>query len=1164
MAKTKTRRAGATGLQALAGVCAAELRAARRMLRTWLFATVAFGFGAANYTASSVNHVWLGGAPPRFNLPALGLLTLWILLVGVVFMTFDGRARDETARMAETLDARPVSNIALLAGRLLATTLTVWLPLLVLTAGLQIAGTLMVRLEWPLGSGLEPVSLGIFLLLDAPVALVFWGALVAMLVALLRSRWIGAALAAALLALNFYVIFNIPMYLLPALSGVTNLGLPGSEILPRGASSVDVAARLATLVVAGGLLAVAAGVLPRRDQTPRLRHLAIGCGLAATGTAAIVALAWQAQAAHDERLGWAQTHRELSGEARLDVERLTGRVGIEPGRRLSIQVEVTATAPEATALDTLRFSLNPAMRVASVAVDGTALPHSHRHGLLTVTPPEPLAAKQRVRVAIEAHGIPDARFGYLDSAVDAMGETLLGYPIVLLGDQASLFDESYLALTPSVRWLPAAGANYAAPPDFHELALAVDMPQGWHAAGAGRVPSEAGARFEPGVPIPEFALFAAPLKRLAMSVHGVVCELLIHPKHMGNIDYLAAIGKDEPVDDESAGPTPSSLMVIEVHDGETEPRRTLLDDRARTAAENIRGRLERWLSGEHAPTYPHQVVSMVEVPGQLRRYRGGWLMDTAQAFPGVQLMAEHGFPTSRFTERPRPRELPEEQWLDFLAAQIDYSGPHGIALTVGAPRNLGAFLTRATGEGAAAADHLLEWLTEWRVRGVRENAPAHWLLVGPGQQAPFLWRAVGRAMASSNMASNRYLFFPMRLEDESEAMSRKMAFAAFDPRSVENGADILIHKGNLVALSIQRLLGLEKVARFLALMRERHGGEAFTLEDLAQALIDVDPAIGPFLENVLFRPSLPGFLASDAQVDRLADDETGNPRYQIRVAVRNDEPVPGVAGISYRTGDFGYQWSPFALVPGSSAVEIGVVTREPPAEVRLETYLSLNRRILRLRLPPVDATSIVEEPPLVGSRPSDWRPRALGIVVDDLDPGFATVSPPPGWGQGRTEAADDDRLPEFGRSDDGNGHRWHRQADMNAVIWGKYRRTLARIVAGKGEGQASFTTALPVAGHWRLHYHLPGASFSEDHYMRANSWWERADDFGEMDIRIVVGEGDAKALEVAFDAALASPGWNSLGTWELPAGPVRVVVTDATTGDIVVADAIRWQRLEGV
>ena len=1161
----------------LAGIAAAEFRSARRMARTWLFALLALAVGAISYHGFSMGHFFSDGVAPRFALPGLGLLLLWIVLAGVVFISFDARARDERARLVEALDARPVSNGALLGGRLLATAIIAWLPLALLPAGLWASGALGAWMQAPVGPMPEPVSLLTFLLLDAPVALIVWGALVALLVALLRVAWVAAAVALALLGCALWAVFNTPLYLLPAVAGVTHLGLAGSEMLPRWPAAVDVLARGATLVLAAGLLALAAALGRRADGVPRRRYLALGGGLAALGALAIGALAWEAQNAHDERLAWAQTHRALAGQARLDIERLSGQVVIEPGRRLAIRVDVAARAPRDAALPALRFSLNPGLTVTAVQVDGTVLPHDHEQGLLTIGLDDPLGPGRVVTVAVAAQGVPDPRFGYLDSATDAMAETLLGSPMVLLGEQASLFDARYVALPPAVRWLPAAGANFAAPPDFHALALDVELPAGWHAAGAGKVPDAAGARFAPRVPISEFALLAAPLQRRAMTVSGVVCELLIHAEHTGNVDYFAAStkkapsgedalsGEDGPAEsvadeeDEASAAPAGRMIVVNYSTGEDDGRRLELG--GGDMADQLRAQLRRWLSGEHAPAYPHDVVSLVEVPAQLRRYGGGWLMDSLQGLPGVQLLPEHGFPTSRLTERPRLEGFPEERWLDYLFAQIDYAGPHGVAHTVGAARNLLPFVTRATGEGAAAADYLLEWLTEWRVRGIREVAPAQWLSVGTWREAPFLVRAIERAMAQATMASRWHLFFPMALEDA----SARVSFAGFDPAATPDGTDILIHKGNLIALSIRQLLGAEGTTRFLGLMRERHGGHTFTLDDLTRALIDVEPALAEFLTHILHETTLPGFVVSDASVARLPDDAAGNPRYQTRVHVRNDAPAPGVAGISYRMADLGsfYQWSPFTPVPGEHSVEIGVVSRAPPAEVRLETYLSQNRRILRLRLPPVDAATVVDAPALIGARPSDWRPPHLGIVVDDLDPGFSTVSPRPGWRLADAGASDGDggSLPEFGR-DTSTAARWRRQADENAVIWGKYRRTLARIAAGDGEGRAVFRAELPSEGRWRLYYHLPGASVSHGHYLRDNEWWGQADSFGDMDIRIVGADAD-NAVEVAFDGAEATPGWNSLGIHERAAGPVDVIISDRTTGDIVVADAIRWERVEG-
>lgn len=80
-----------------------------------------------------------------------------------------------------------------------------------------------------------------------------------LLAAALRNR-LAACLAAALalLAAAFWALFHTPLRLLPVVSGVANLGLPGSDILPRGPSPVDVAQRAAVLALGAGLLTTAA------------------------------------------------------------------------------------------------------------------------------------------------------------------------------------------------------------------------------------------------------------------------------------------------------------------------------------------------------------------------------------------------------------------------------------------------------------------------------------------------------------------------------------------------------------------------------------------------------------------------------------------------------------------------------------------------------------------------------------------------------------------------------------------------------------------------------------------------------------------------------------------------------------------------------------------
>ena len=1104
-------------------VAAAELRVARRVVRTWVFAALALGVGLAIYHVWAVEHSFMGRiAHPRFAMPSLGFLTLWTLLLGTVFLAFDIPVRDQRERVADVLDSRPFANVALLGGRLVAVALAAWLPLAVLALVIQVGGVVVEQLDARAGVPLEPVSLTTFMFLDAPPALLFWGALVIFLATAVRNRLIVVVAALALLAIHFWAIVNTPLYLLPVVSGIANLGLPGSEILARTVSGMDLIQRASVLLLAAGLLVTAASMLPRRDASSRAPGLASGAALLAVGACGIGGLAWHVVEERAGRLAWAEAHEAALGLPRVDVERLSGTVSIEPGRNLVVDVDLDLRAP-GTSLQILRFSLNPGMVVQSVRMGDAEVPYSYELGLLTVTPPKALPAGGQARLSIRAQGIPDPRFGYLDSAVWALDETLLGMPIALRGDQASIFDADYVALTPAVVWLPMSGPNYAIDdparraPDFHDIDLVVRIPEGWHVAGPGRAVENGAWRLHPTVPLTGVPLIAGRFERRALTVADVEYELLVHPRHMGSVEYFSA------------------------------------GDRAELAAEILKQRIQ-WV-GASLP-YPYAVLSVVEVPGQLRRYGGGRIMDTVQALPGVQMLPEHGFPTRRHAAEPTlsgdPSQAQRFQLFDTLGR-----GPFGVPPLAGAARNMGSFHMSVSGEGAVAANYLLESLVARLVEGPRTVAPAHWLRIGqsPGLSLPF--RVLNRLMGTATFSFGWYQFFGMNLEDRSNEFS----FTEVDAMASTEGVDILIHKGNLLALAINSVVGGTGIGEFLATMRERHGGRTFTLADFIAGLAEVDPALASTIEHCMRKNSLPGFLLSDARVFRLPHDENGAPRYQAAIHVRNDEPVPGVAGFGMRApssqGFVIEQWGEFVNVPANTTLEFGIVSEAVPTEVRVETWLSQNARVVRLAAPRVDPELIVAEEPLIGVRPSDWRPPDLGIVVDDLDPGFSYVSPPEkGFRFGSAPEEGEKVMPEYYWGARAPG--WHRQGDPLTISWGRYRRTLTRILAGTGEGSATFSAELPSAGNWRLYYHLPGASGSEGHAWRAGGW-NPGDDFGTYNLEIVTGEVH---MPVEYDARTAIPGWNDIGAFELPAGPVSVTVSDATDGQAIVADAVRWQVVD--
>ena len=300
------------------------------------------------------------------------------------------------------------------------------------------------------------------------------------------------------------------------------------------------------------------------------------------------------------------------------------------------------------------------------------------------------------------------------------------------------------------------------------------------------------------------------------------------------------------------------------------------------------------------------------------------------------------------------------------------------------------------------------------------------------------------------------------------------------------------------------------------------------------------------------------------------------PRYQTRVHVRNDESTPGLLRLRYLTVEDTNASSPRweetepVRVGGHETVEIGVVGSAPPREILLQPYLSLNRQDFRLMLPRIDSTTRAPGAPFLGHRSSTWRPaEGKGIVVDDLDAGF-TVDTDEADNGGRlgsglatffTGVPDMDQgLPET-TGFTGSPAVWSRWQGESS--WGKYRHTTAIIRSGEGKMRAVFTANIPDAGRWRLEYHLPilssrGPNSSPGPGVQINAQVGLQNFLGNYDLTVISG-GKDHPLE--FDGAAAESGWNVLGELDLQAGEATVVVSDLSSGQIVLADAVRWEQV---
>ena len=1129
-------------------VALAEMRSARRQVRTWVFSLLAIGGALFFFIGSSAQHGadgWISPVTefpaPRFAMSAVGMLLLLGFLFGAIFLAFDVRARDKRERMVEVLDTRPISNVELLLGRILGLVGVAFLAALTLVVLVQTLGSV----AGALGAPTEPVqvtSLATFLFVDALPLLLAWLSVVVLLAVLLRYRLLVAAAALGLLAAWILWAQAQPLYL-SSLVGLTVYGNLASDLLPRIAEPATVLHRLALVVAAVGVLHVAAALHPRLEDRPRAGRFAVSGVLIGVGATIMVGLFVDARHGVEVRERWLAVHRDAASGDVADVEHIAGTVRIDPGRELLIDIVMRLVATdESRASGELVMSFNPGMTVREVRTDGEPAAAVHRDGLLRLQTPSTEGAFE---LALLADGVPNPSFAYLDSAFDFSTDSSGRRNVTLfLGRDASIYDADYVALLPGVHWLPRPGANIGfddpgrVERDFHTVDLAVEVPAGWLVAGPGqrRTVGEGEFRFNPRSPVPAVALLASRFERRAMGVAGIELEVLMSPEHA------------------------DSLAVFE------------------DAVEPLGDRLEQ-LFGEAASAgldYPYRGLSVVEVPATLRRCGGGWRMDTVQALPGVLLLNERGFPTARFDFAFRHAKTradganAEEFKIKALERYFrnDYAGGD---LFVGLERNLVRFQTGVAADGMAAV--ALEFVVEELADLVLSGAPGFFSAhVFTPDRATSLRRmafATSRALGIDtgqrgfrDVVANRPAVWDLALGT---------SLAGLDPDADPVGVfDVLALRGGAVARSIFDALGRERTAALLGELRHRgrYDVDAF-YEAAALAGADLRPLLGDWLNDT----GLPGFVVSTATTRRLPDTARGQPRFETRVHVRNGEPVPGLLRLRYATARWlktkgrGTMLSEPVRVPGHSSMEVSLVTASPVIQMWMAPYLSLNRGDVQLAVQTAEET---DSEGFTGARPSNWEPPPQpGIVVDDLDAGFAVErsARPSGFRIGdivgeprRLTGEMDHGIPNYesawGTYDARIDAEWRRQDVPSS--WGRYRRTVARAGTADGNSKAVFSTELPEAGEWRLDYHMPFVRKRSPGKLRLSRQLPgMLATLGDYDMVLEFGNGEQHA--VAFDASRADTGWNDLGRFDLPQGPVRLVVSNRSSGDLVLADAIRWR-----
>ncbi len=1125
-------------------MAAAESRSLRRSVPGRLLSVPLPSFVVALFALYAHLHGHAQALPstsclaPRFLIYELGVYPLWLSLVAVVCLAFDTERRDASVGLADAIDSRPLSNFALRAGRLIGIVATAWIPLAVGFAVIQVLGALPASSDRLNFEAVEPVSLATFLLLDALPVLVLWCSVVLLLASWFRNRLVVCLVSLVVLALATSVVSNSPVYLLQALSPVSVRGF-ASDLVPRTVDAWVVWQRVSIIAFAGGLLCLASMFGRRMDVVRPVRSWVAFAVFAGGGATGVGAVASGGLADVEQRRSWLAAH-EQSFRRRNDgfhLESVVGQVSIDPGVSLTFDIEIVLSAAEAD-LSTLVFSLNPGMRVTKLQIPGMAR-YWHEQGLLTVEV-DPLPHASRVTLDVAATGVPDPRFAYLDAAVHPQRVRNRNW-LWQLGEDASIFESTYVALMPDTHWLPMPGANVEdnTRSDRFELSLLVEVPDGWIVAGAGppRLVDGSASQytFNPKIPVGEVGLLASRFDRRSLQIGSKQVELLADRRHLRN---LASLYHDR---------LPAAL-------------RAYFEDAA-----------------DAGLAYPYEALTVVEAPAHLRSYGSGWLLDSALVLPGVLIIKETTA-TARFERQLAmfTRWSNSEDAKSRVLNRFLRGDDHGVDLEMGFASNLAGQLGHRTMfEGSAegmpelsntsqarrSLDLLIRHLvyraivTRWDVGSIPQVFSAHTFNRDAGLAA--LLMAPAAMVFKPDLPRFAHTSSVVDRPDVWEVLERSLPMdqlASRHPQAAYASALAAL----VTADAIFDSLGRQSTARLLADLHDRSRATSINATDFMAAADKLEDSLGSLAMLWLNGGPLPAFRASKAEITQLSDASDGKPRYQTLLHVRNDATrTPGLVTIATRRDLWGDNWGPFRVEPLES-VQIGMITPQPPWQLWLHSYLSLNRAPVRLVQP---------EPrqgggqPFAGVRSSDWLPREeAGIIVDDLDAVLSPVGaslPRLGHSAARHPVYHDRGIPQYQGYAGTHPAEWHREVVPWA--WGRYRKTLvrARTSPAADAPSVSFVATLPAQGRWRLDYHLPGRPESSAPMVRPMR--AHVDLLGTHELRIV---SEAGVLASSFDGAAATPGWNKIGDFNLGAGRVAVLVGRRGSGELIVADAIRWSPSE--
>ncbi len=1126
----------------------------KTLFRSWFFRIfsiltllILFGLNIGLFAGSGAR--WTGRAIAA-NIPYINVLFVNVAqAVIAVFLASDFMHRDRKLDTTEVIHARPISNGEYVAGKTLGILilfigLVVTVLIMAITVNLVISDTPVVwhtYLLYPL-------------LISLPTLLFILGLAFFMMI-LFRSQAVTFIVLLGYIGLTLfyfrdklygtfdYMAFHLPMVY--------------SDFIGYADFPAILLHRTTYLLLGLGFIFATILFLRRLPQTGRW-HLLNLLGLIFFIAAGLYTGYIYYDGFHQQdrvRKHYLQLNNRFADQPVTDI--VANNISVEQkGRKLIVTSEMLTRNMNDFPIDTMLFSLNPAFRIDSIAINGVRTDYIRNAQLIRLVPGEPLGAGRRSRIMIHYRGIPAEAVACLDISKKQRA-SLKRIAIATINKKAGIVDVNYLLLTREMLWYPVAGVGFnnhtfqPVIPDFTRFSLSVKPERGLTAVAPGKAEEHDGWQcFFPETDLNSLPLVIGQLEKRSITAGEIEYNLYLKPGHDYFSEYLTHIR------DTIAG----------------------LVNEAR----------ENYEYDELDLYYLFNRLNIIEVPVQYHPYEHSFSEAAESVQPEMLFIPEKGagintldFKRFKNAEERRNRERDNVR----SAEEIE------IAMVKNLLEN--TFFTAALSSGRRFRGRGENLITYEGEKQYTKNPwclfPLYYSYVTEivSEEYPVLNAMIETYLKEGYEVQPRQGF--MGGITDTERANIALREESLTEILVKNDMNLsraaISQSGSFILNALKNRVGSAEFDNFLYYYIEDHAFMAIPFEQFENDFMEeFGEEISPYLDFIKNTNQLPEFLVGTPEYFHTRDDY--GDVYVVRLKLTNTGGSDGLIDLTFRLpgqggfgGGFGrgmaieVEQRLFEVEAGTTK-EVQMVFYSQPRMLTVNTIISGNiPSTFSLFLRSADESAMRD--PQEYEQVSEYIPEQVGdgeVLVDNEDDGFSYIS-----------VSNESKIKRYIDSRREQTERVHYQAmnpNWNPATWTHvahasfYGQTIrSAMLSGRGDGSsvARWQAVMPEAGFYDLFVYIPvsamlsrpsGRDRGEDGRERGiGRGGFRGPQFADngTEYQYTVSSNQGKEM-VQYTLNNPEEGWNRVGTFYFLADTATVELSNDTNGKRVVADAVKWVR----